>query len=173
MKPNRHIIRALVIIGMLILSGLILRASLVPSSFGKYGEYRGDHLFEERSRDPIHRGVDICADCHDDKLEVKSAGRHVSVQCETCHFQPYAADEKYPNAHPEVSNPPDRTRRACTVCHEYLPSRPKDFPQVADLDSHISGNWEKVRKEEMGQVDVSVPCIKCHNPHSPKIVVEG
>lgn len=173
MKPNRHIIRALAIIGMLIAFGVVIRASLVPPSFGKYGEYRGDHLFEERARDPVHGGVDICAECHDDKLELKSEGRHAAVPCEACHFQPYAADEKYPNAHPETSAPPDRTRRACTVCHEYLPSRPKDFPQVADFEAHISSNREKVSTEGMGQVDVSAPCINCHNPHSPKIEVEG
>ena len=53
--------------------------------------------------------------------------------------------------------PIDRSQRLCTICHEYLPARPKNFPQQVVV-KHF---------EDMGVEDMSTPCIDCHDPHLP------
>ncbi|MDH5638520.1 MAG: hypothetical protein OEZ04_08515 [Nitrospinota bacterium] len=166
MKAPRHLKRALWIIAFLFVAGNVIRFSVVPESFGQYGDFRGAHLAEERARHPIHRGSDICGECHDERLEEKNNGAHGPVPCENCHFQPYAGDEDHPEAHPEVSQSPDRSQRACLICHQFFPSRPSAFPQVAKFSEHIATNALKLKKEHVGAHTL---CVHCHNPHNPKI----
>ncbi len=158
--PYLYIKRAMIIVVAIIIMGLGVRPFLIPASFGQYGEFRGDHLYEEQARDPIHQGSDVCAGCHDENAGAIADGGHAKVPCETCHFQPYAGDENHPNAHPEVTNAPDRSRDACAICHQYLFSRPEGFPRQEDMALHMENNGADPTDSEIG-------CIECHNPHSP------
>jgi len=169
MSPYLYVKRALLAIGIIVCALFLVRPWLVPASFGQYGAYRGAHLEEERAYEPVHAGGRVCADCHEENSELKDKGRHASVPCETCHFQPYAGKDR-PGAHPEVATAPDRSRAACTVCHEFLPSRPAKFPQVKDFDAHIGGAWSKLEDKGLGALNLGAQCITCHNPHRPKII---
>ncbi len=87
MKPYSHITRALAIIASIIVIVAIVRSELIPSSYGKFGEYRADHLTEEMASTPIHQGDESCLDCHEKEWDVAD-GRHAEVPCENCHFLP-------------------------------------------------------------------------------------
>ena len=85
MNPYRHINRAFIILGILIVGGLIARPFLVPHSFGQHGPYRGDSLLEEMAPEPVYYSDDECVVCHKERLE-KAEGKHANVPCIDCHF---------------------------------------------------------------------------------------
>lgn len=47
MDDYKHIFRALLLLFTFLVFGAIVRAALVPDSFGKYGSYRGGQLFSK------------------------------------------------------------------------------------------------------------------------------
>ena len=165
--PYRFIKRALSLIALIAIVGLITRSFLIPESFGRYGDYRADHLEEMREQVPVHSDGKICADCHDENAATKSEGGHAKVPCETCHFQPYALLEDRPDGHPEKVTPPDPSRDACLICHQLQPARPADFPQVADAVLHITERWEIVKEQLPNEKIETAVCIHCHDPHAP------
>jgi len=171
MKPDRHLRRAFWAVLLLLAVANVVRLSVVPESFGQYGEFRGDHLQEERARDPMIRGTENCAFCHEEQFTLKGTGRHTGLQCEGCHFQPYAGDENHPEAHPEVSQPPNKSQRTCLVCHQYFPARPEFVPQLANFGEHITANAKKIKDKNVGAVNGTTNCVHCHNPHNPKIEI--
>ncbi|MFQ5825656.1 MAG: cytochrome c3 family protein, partial [bacterium] len=99
------------------------------------------------SQEIQYAGHEVCAECHDDIMAVKSAGYHKNVACEVCHG-PAAAHTEDPGT-VELQAP--RGRGYCPLCHEYLPSRPTGFPQI------VSASHNPIK-----------PCITCHEPHDPK-----
>ncbi|MFQ5605292.1 MAG: hypothetical protein ACE5HS_18660 [bacterium] len=124
-----------------------VRVTLVPSDFGKYGHFRASAVEEIVSQEINYAGHEICAECHDDLMEVKNAGYHKSLACEVCHG-PAAKHTEEPE--PGMLQIP-RGRGYCPLCHEYLPSRPTGFPQI------VSASHNPIK-----------PCITCHEPHDPK-----
>lgn len=131
--------------GLIVLGYFAARLVLVPSSFGKFGWYRGDSLKETMALPLAYAGAAACAECHADQAEKKSKGGHKTVACESCHG-PLKAHADDPTALP----PHITDRRFCLRCHEASPSRPEKFPQV---------NPVKHYEEEL--------CTKCHRPHQP------
>jgi hypothetical protein len=129
----------------------VVRASLVPKSFGKYGHYRGDAITEIAARPVTFAGHQACEDCHADVLEKKKSGKHVHVNCEACHG-PLAKHVDDPGS---VKPAKLDTAVLCARCHEANLAKPKGFPQVATAD-HSSG----------------LPCDTCHQPHSPAITAD-
>jgi hypothetical protein len=125
---------------------LILRAAVVPESFGELGHYRADALEENRMRPIRFSGQQACADCHPDVVEQRSKGRHSIVSCETCHG-PLAAHAQDPAAVRPAALP----ARLCAGCHETDSAKPPKFPQVAAVE-HAAG----------------AECGSCHPPHQPK-----
>jgi uncharacterized CHY-type Zn-finger protein len=148
MKEGAHLVRMAALFGGSMLLFLVVRAQIVPASFGQYGHFRGAALAEIRNHPITYAGRDACAMCHEDQVKVLSAAKHAGVACEACHG-PLAkhADD------PEKLKPvlPD-TRVLCARCHEALSAKPKGFPQV-------------VSKEHSG----GEACKSCHQPHNPKI----
>ncbi len=163
MMHLRHVIRIFIIFALLVAAGLIVRASMLPESFGKYGAYRGDNLQEQMEARPLYRGDDYCSECHEKESDIISESRHETVPCEDCHFiAGLHADGKK-----KLSNMPvDKSREGCTICHRHLASRPKDFPQVKDFDAHIKDNW----KSRLGEIDLTAGCWNCHKAHKPEIL---
>jgi hypothetical protein len=131
---------------------LVVRALLVPKSFGKYGHYRGNAIAEIAAR-PIHyAGHQACEGCHTDIHDVKSMGMHKGVACESCHG-PLAAHADDPAS---VTPPKLDTLSLCPRCHQENIAKPKTFPQVNAME-HSSG----------------AACNTCHKPHSPAIGAGG
>jgi len=140
---NRKIIGILIII----VGFIAMRHFLVPSDFGKYGHYRASAIDEVKSQEIKYIGHKACVECHDDIVELKKRPYHKNVTCEVCHG-PASEHINDPDGN-QLAAP--RGRGYCTLCHEYLASRPTGFPQI------VSESHNPMR-----------PCISCHNAHDPK-----
>jgi hypothetical protein len=70
-KDIEHLIRLAAVIAIALMAFVILRAAVVPRSFGEYGHYRGAAVGEIASRPVAFAGHDTCEVCHTD-IEVSS-----------------------------------------------------------------------------------------------------
>lgn len=147
-KDIEHLIRLAVVIVVLLAIFLVLRAAVVPQSFGQYGHYRGAAVAEAAARPIAFAGHDVCEACHTDVVEQKKQGKHVVVACEACH----GALAKHADDPTSVTPPKVDTAVVCARCHEANSAKPKGFPQVVSAD-HSGG----------------IACDTCHQPHRPKI----
>lgn len=151
-KDAGHLFRLAGVFLVGFLAFLVIRAFLVPSSFGQYGHYRGDAMAELAARPVNFAGHQTCETCHADILEKKKDGKHAHVNCEACHG-PLA---KHADDPASVQPPKLETAVLCVRCHEANLAKPKGFPQVASAE-HSTG----------------LACETCHQPHSPAIAAGG
>lgn len=152
-KPDyRHAFQIFVVIGIILMIAAILRISLVPPTFGEQGFYRMAYVEEARDFPQKHVGSEMCADCHDDIMDLHVKDAHFAVPCEACHGPGWEHVDD-PEVVPEV--PLDR--ESCLVCHRLLSARPGAFPQV---------DWRE-HYEFVGVDDESISCTRCHSPHEP------
>ncbi len=146
-KDREHLLRlvAVAVVGVGVF--LLLRAVLVPASFGEFGFYRGAALTEIASA-PMHfAGRAACEECHDDVAATRKGSLHEQIGCESCHgpLADHATDPS--SVQPEL---PD-ARTLCLGCHLTNVARPAAFPQVDP--------------KEHGDDEV---CTSCHDPHHPE-----
>jgi hypothetical protein len=153
MEHARHVFRVVLVLVVALAAVMLARGSLVPKSYGAYGQYRHDNVREQMNlRAPAHGGAAACAECHADQAKRRTAGAHRTVSCEVCHG-PLAFHVK---ADLTIESPTiDRSYTLCARCHRKIDGRPPKFPQVV-LEEHVPGPLE-------GKV-----CLGCHDPHSPK-----
>jgi hypothetical protein len=149
-KDIEHLIRLVFVFAIGLATFVILRAVVVPKSFGQYGHYRGAAIGEIASRPVAFAGHDTCEACHSEVVDQKKLGKHVVVPCEACHgaLAKHADD-------PSVQPAKLDTFVLCSRCHEANAAKPKGFPQVVTAD-HSGG----------------IACDTCHQPHHPKIETE-
>jgi hypothetical protein len=143
-----HLVRVAVVFLLALFAFLAFRGLIVPKSFGQYGHYRGDALKEIASRPLVHAGQSACADCHEDVVATKQAGKHVGLHCEGCHG-PQARHAADPTA---VKPTRPDTSVLCARCHDRNAARPAKFPQV-NAKEHSGG----------------MACGDCHKPHTPAL----
>lgn len=126
---------------------VFVRHLVVPASFGAHGAYRFDNVAEQMAKAVVHGGRDACADCHKEQRAEHAEGKHASVSCEVCHgpVSSHAQDSEK-----TAAMPVDRSAQLCRLCHQRIPARPKDFPQV-DVEEHGAGQ----------------DCVSCHSAHGP------
>ena len=187
----KHIVRLVSLIVAVAIIVFSAKHLLTPDSFYQYGHYRGNAVVEIASKVPQLQGSASCQSCHKKEYDIWTAGihrkatRNNAIQgvvykygpgCEVCHTGPagnHPSKEALPlsiedmitsityrdrKAHPanvpgrKLMLSPEDMRGVCLNCHEKMPGRPIEQRQI-EIESH-SG-------EEM--------CVKCHNPHSPKI----
>lgn len=149
----RHVYRLFGLVAVLVAAALILRAALVPATFGDLGHFRAAAIDEARTRDARHVGQSTCAECHDDVADLHSKDAHARVQCETCHglgARHVAADGDGDILRPDG-------REACLECHRLLLARPGEFAQIVVADHY----------RYIGVEDPATLCIACHDPHEP------
>lgn len=140
---KRHVMLLAVFVALFIL----VRSFLVPSSFGKYGHYRGDALSENAAIIPKYSGQDSCSDCHSKIVDEKASDVHANLACETCHGP---GDAHVHNAK-NVNMPKVGKREFCGLCHTKNLARKKEvIPQLIMAKHYPEKN-----------------CIDCHNPHQP------
>ncbi len=151
-KDAEHLVRLAVAFVVVAAVFLLVRTYFIPKSFGQYGHYRGAALAELADKPLYYAGHQTCETCHSDVLELKKAGKHVGVNCESCHG-PLARHADDPAS--VVPQLPD-TAVLCARCHETNLAKPKNFPQVASAE-HSGG----------------VVCKTCHQPHSPLLPPES
>ncbi|MFZ0736575.1 MAG: cytochrome c3 family protein [Candidatus Acidiferrales bacterium] len=145
-KDAEHLLRVALVFVAAAVTFVLVRAVIVPRSFGEYGHYRGNAITEMAAQPVVFAGHQACETCHSDVVAVKNEGKHVGVNCEACHgaLATHAAD-------PVTVQPPKLdTAVLCVRCHEVNAAKPKDFPQIVAKE-HSSG----------------LPCETCHQPHSP------
>jgi len=150
-KDLEHLIRLAAVIVIAVVVFAILRASVVPASFGQYGHYRGNAIAETAARPIAFAGHDTCEACHTDVVDQKKQGKHVVVACEACH----GAQAIHADNPGSVTPTKLDTAVVCARCHEANSAKPKGFPQVVTAD-HSGG----------------IACDTCHQPHRPKIETE-
>jgi transcription elongation factor Elf1 len=147
-KDTGHLIRLVVVVVLGVAAFVLLRAAVVPPSFGQYGHYRGDAIAEIAARPIAFAGHETCEACHTEVVDQKKQGKHVVIACEACH----GALAKHADDPASVKPPKLDTAVVCARCHEANSAKPKGFPQVATAD-HSGG----------------IACDTCHRPHRPKI----
>jgi Cytochrome c554 and c-prime len=147
-KDAEHLLRVAAVFVVGVVLFFLMRAILVPRSFGQYGHYRGNSIAEIAAQPVAFAGHQSCEACHADVAGVKNAGKHAGVNCEACHgaLAQHADD-------PSLQPPKLDTAVLCARCHGVNGARPKDFPQIV-AEEHSAG----------------LSCETCHQPHSPAIV---
>lgn len=149
----RHTLRLFLLLGTVLVMAVVVRTLLVPESYGEHGHFRYDAVAEAREHEQRHVGAGVCAECHDDIVDLHDKDAHFRVACETCHgpgAAHAAAEGDGPITRPEGGAP-------CLVCHLSMPSRPGDFPQIVPEDHY----------RFVGVRDADTPCTACHDPHEP------
>ena len=136
-------------------------------SFYAYGPYRGDSVAEIASDKPLYKGPDYCETCHAERYAQWSKSGHNRpeagkvVMCETCHGPAGGRDKRglFDHVASGVDHPasgklpvPADTVKLCSLCHEKMPGRPAEQPQIV-VATHAG----------------TQQCKTCHNPHSPSI----
>jgi len=147
-KDTEHLLRVAFVFAIGVVVFVLVRAVLVPRSFGEYGHYRGNAITEIAAQPVVFAGHQACETCHSDVIVVKNEGKHAGVNCEACH----GALAKHAEDPGTVQPPKLDTAVLCVRCHEMNGARPKDFPQIVAKE-HSAG----------------LPCETCHKPHSPLI----
>lgn len=149
--------KRLVLIFIVIISVVfIVRILVLPESWGEYGYYRGDYIEEEASRPLVHGTNESCVSCHETVYEMKHAGVHQRLSCETCHapVTEHVRDgEKF--ADMPVRHGEDQTQ-LCLRCHQKVEGRPEKFPMI-DAKTHL----------EEQEVRPGHECNRCHTVHAP------
>jgi len=147
-KMPPQINRLVLLIFAIVVSYLVARTLLTPTSFGDSGPYRGAAIAELSKKDtPVHAGKEACGKRYPDVLKTLAKGGHKSLSCEACHNVVSPEQLKDPNS--KMQKP---TEKICLRCHEFNPSRPEGFKQIV-LKDHYSET-----------------CFECHLPHQPNEV---
>jgi Cytochrome c3 len=147
-KDIEHLILLALVIAIGVVIFVVIRAAVIPHSFGQFGHYRGDAIGEIAARPIAFAGHQTCEDCHTEVVAQKKLGKHVVVPCETCH----GALAKHAEDPASFTPPKLDTTVVCARCHEVNSAKPKMFPQVVTAD-HSGG----------------FACDACHQPHKPGI----
>jgi hypothetical protein len=149
----RHVWRVFGLIIVVAAAALVLRAALVPDTFGDLGHYRAAAIGDARIAAVHHVGKTTCAECHDELADLHAKDAHAWVQCETCHgpgTQHVSADGDGAILRPNG-------KEACLVCHRLLLARPGEFAQISVEDHY----------RYVGVAEPATQCIDCHDPHEP------
>ena len=75
-KDTEHLWRVALVFAAGIIVFVLVRAVLVPRSFGEYGHYRGNAIAEIAAKPVVFAGHQVCETCHSDVLAVKKDGKH-------------------------------------------------------------------------------------------------
>lgn len=145
-KIPEQVKRLSVLLVILVIVFIVVRSTLIPNDFGKIGHYRASAVQNIANNELHYTGQEVCVDCHDDIVAIKTKGYHKNLSCEVCHGPSIKHTESPDEFKPQIQ----RNRSFCPTCHEYLPSRPTGFPQIVSA----SHNPRKI-------------CVSCHNPHNP------
>jgi cytochrome c553 len=163
----RHIVRLVFLMLTFVAVAYGAKRFFTVNSFYEYGHYRGNSVAEIAFDKPKYMGTAYCQSCHVERFEEWAKGVHNSVdagkvvKCEVCHgpaggrdspgmFVHSATGPSHPNDI-KLAVPTDTTK-LCTLCHEKMPGRPAQQPQIMVAD-HAGAQQ----------------CTVCHNPHSPKL----
>ena len=144
----KHIVRLLWLAIIAFVAAMAAREYFIDPSYYRFGNYRADAVVEIAALVPIIQGPESCQSCHAERHLAWSESTHRVVKCEVCHG---AAGEHPDNRPLQI---PDDPVRLCAQCHEAMPARPANQPQII-LGQHPYPS------------DVVLVCTQCHDSHSP------
>lgn len=139
-------LRILVVL-VIFAAGVLIVHRAIPPAYTDHDLQIAATIEREGAKQIHYAGETSCTNCHLETHDVKKAGYHRNLACETCHG-PGIAHTENPI---EVKPPAPRDRQFCPTCHAYNSSRPMSFPQI----NAITHNPLQA-------------CIACHQPHDPK-----
>ncbi len=146
-KLPEQAVRVVVVFVVLAAVLFVVRQFIIPPEMKEMPLIQAATMEREADKEIKYAGAAICSQCHEKQQEMKKAGYHRDLSCESCH----GAGQKHVDNPTEVKPTSPTKRDYCGYCHTYNSSRPTGFPQI-NPDTH------NPRK----------PCITCHNPHNPK-----
>jgi hypothetical protein len=168
-KNYQHIIRLGIVMAVGGTVLLVVRASLVPATFGQYGSYVGASVEVIRNRPIRYVGSERCKDCHKKEWGKWSRKEHQTVACEVCH----GPSSRHSVEEVEVRPLPLRCKSngrmleqghdLCMSCHAEVQGRATDVSQI-NAQQHLA---EFKITEQSEDFEESMRCLTCHNGHSP------
>lgn len=144
----KHISRLLMLLVAAMAVAFALKVYLTDPSYYRFGYYRADAVPELAEGTLHYLGSASCLECHEERSAVWPVSAHKTVQCEVCH----GTTEECPVK--EGTRIPADTVRLCLTCHEKMPARPERQPQIVPNEHPLAD----------GEI---MPCLECHDPHSP------
>ncbi len=155
-NPNAFWLRALGVLGLIIVLWFIGRAIMVPGSWGEIGYYRADAIKDELAKPLVHGQNESCKSCHAEVYDLKQKSEHTRLACESCHapVSTHIQDGKKIGDMPHKAG--DAQIALCLSCHQKVVGRPEKFPMI-DHIKHL---------EEQG-VKTTHTCDQCHIVHAP------
>ncbi|GEM_PF-1202956 len=131
-------------------------ALLQPSSWGEYGNYRGDALKDEAAKPLVYGDNASCVECHGEINELARGDVHKNISCEMCHtpVSEHVRDGKKIKDALVVGVKEQNS--LCLKCHSKMMGRGEKFPMV-DAKLHL---------EEL-EVRPTSSCNRCHTVHAP------
>ncbi len=145
----------ILLIGVAIIS-VVAIIFFKPSSWGEYGNYRGDALKDEALKPLVYGDNLSCFSCHKEVNELSNKSAHKRLSCELCHtpLSEHVKDgKKFKDA---VVASKERQNELCLLCHKKVLGRDGEFP-VVDPKRHL----------EVLEVKPDTSCNKCHTVHAP------
>jgi hypothetical protein len=149
--------RLLLIALICVVAYIVAKYATEPPSFNVYGHYRAANLSKQLSKETKFIGKETCQTCHEqeynDLCSTEPSSAHRDLQCGACHGLGVARPKEGVILSHGCKIPPDVTKQ-CMYCHEMLPSKPKDMPQITlkGENAHFPG----------------MTCTICHtNTHKP------
>jgi len=153
-----RLIITVVIIGIATGMGFVVKAQLIPDSFGTYGHYRADAIDEEVLR-PIRHGTNAsCLKCHPYEAAIHLKGRHQTISCEFCHgtYADHVNNGKKIGTLPVKKDTEITT--LCLRCHNTeIKARSQAVIKTVAMPEHL----------ESQKVKVTHTCNQCHHVHAP------
>ncbi|SMC38259.1 hypothetical protein SAMN02746065_101269 [Desulfocicer vacuolatum DSM 3385] len=138
--------------------GFVVKAQLIPDSFGKYGHYRANAIDEEVQR-PIRHGTNTsCLKCHTYEAAIHLKGRHNTISCEFCHgtYADHVSNGKKSGTLPVKKNTEIST--LCLRCHNTeIKARSQAVIKTVAMPQHL----------ESQEVKLTHTCNQCHHVHAP------
>ncbi len=169
MKNYQHLIRLVAVMAAGVAVLLVVRAALVPATFGQYGAYVGASVKAIRSKPVQYVGVERCKSCHKKEWQKWSRKKHQMVSCEVCHGPgaAHSVEEVDPRPLPPRSKSSgkmaEQAHDLCMSCHAEAPGRSKEFPQIEPKKHLADFNIT----EQSDDFEESMRCLTCHTGHNP------
>ncbi len=158
---SKHALRIILVFSSVIVMagiGLVVKAQLIPESFGVYGAYRADAIEEEVQR-PIRHGTNAsCLGCHKYEANIHLQGLHKTISCEFCHgtSADHVRDGKKIGTLPVKKEGEITT--LCLRCHNTeIKARSKVVIKTVAMPAHL-------REQNVKETH---SCNQCHHVHAP------
>lgn len=138
--------------------GFVVKAQLLPDSFGVYGHFRADAI-DEAAQLPIRHGTNAsCLTCHTYEAAIHLKGRHSTISCEFCHgtYADHVKEGKKIGALPVKKEKEITT--LCLRCHNTeIKARSEQVIKTVAMPGHLQDQ----------KVKITHTCNQCHHVHAP------